>query len=370
MGVELTDNILLSPHSFRLATKPRSSLAFSLPESTLFSSVFLSPASASACKIGQGTLLTLTSMNNSMVVQAFISRELTGKSNVFCVPHSWPDMLDLSSLVTLAPLIEPVQHATQAHVKQFGSRKLDARLRTAIKHHLVGLVLPTSANLPIFCYGDRIDLQVAVKTECMDFSRNDLSQELLNLRISPERKQLPPNHTSTPMKVDPGFESCESNQSKGLFRLTVSTRIEFEEEEEKEVVNPRFLGGLSAEIKKLREALASVLHFSNQERESRRLLTGVLLFGPPGTGKTSLALSLPALLGVRMVTVAGPELYSKVYGETEAQLRAKFEEAREKAPAVIFIDELDSVAPRREAGASDQERRVSAALLTLLDRCG
>jgi len=85
---------------------------------------------------------------------------------------------------------------------------------------------------------------------------------------------------------------------------------------------------------------------------------------------SSLARSLPAILGVHMVTVAVPELYSKVYGETEAQLRAKFDEARAKAPAVIFIDELDSVAPRREAGASDQERRVSAALLNLLDRLG
>ena len=83
---------------------------------------------------------------------------------------------------------------------------------------------------------------------------------------------------------------------------------------------------------------------------------------------SSLARSLPAILGVHMVTVAVPELYSKVYGETEAQLRAKFDEARAKAPAVIFIDELDSVAPRREAGASDQERRVSAAFLNLLDR--
>merc|ERR1719341_2086756 len=88
----------------RLATKPSSSLAFSLPESTLFSSVFLSPASASACKIGQGTLLNLTSTNTSMVVRAFISRELTGKPDVFCVPHSWPDMLDLPSLITLAPI--------------------------------------------------------------------------------------------------------------------------------------------------------------------------------------------------------------------------------------------------------------------------
>ena len=279
-------------------------------------------------------------------------------------------MLDCPSLVTLSPLVEPVQHATQARVRLLDGRKLDAKLRTAIKHHLVGLVLPDTANIPLYYYGDRIDLQVVVRSEYVDISRSDLSQELLNLRISPERKPLPPNHTSTPLKVDFGAENCESVQGKRLYRLTVSTRIDFDDEEVNEAVMPRFLGGLNAEMKKLREALASVLHSGEQKstKESRRLLTGVLLYGPPGTGKTSLALSLPAQLGVRMVTVAGPELYSKVYGETEAKLRAKFEEARAKAPAVIFIDELDSVAPRREAGASDQERRVSAALLTLLDR--
>lgn len=98
------------------------------------------------------------------------------------------------------------------------------------------------------------------------------------------------------------------------------------------------------------------------------LVTGVLLSGPPGTGKTSLATSLPALLGVAMVQVAAPELYSKFLGETEAQLRVKFEEAVAKAPAILFIDELDTVAPRREAGASEQERRVAAALVCLVDK--
>ena len=299
-----------------------------------------------------------------------MSRELAGKADVFCVPHSWPHMLDLPSLVTLSPLVETVQHATQARVKALNRRNLDSRLRAAIKHHLVGLILPGTNNIPLSYYGDRIDLQVVVLTEYAGNSRSDLSQELLNLKISPERKPLPPNLTSTPLKSDPGAENCESVQDKCLFRLTVSTKIDFEDEEVNEAAKPRFLGGLNAEMKKIRQALASVLHSGDRERgkERRRLLTGVLLFGPPGTGKTSLALSLPAQLGVRMVTVAGPELYSKVYGETEAQLRAKFEEARAKAPAVIFIDELDSIAPRREAGASDQERRVSAALLTLLDR--
>ena len=69
-----------------------------------------------------------------------------------------------------------------------------------------------------------------------------------------------------------------------------------------------------------------------------------------------------------MVSIAGPELYSKLYGETEAQLRAKFEEASKHSPSILFIDELDSLAPRRENGGSDQERRVVASLVMLLDR--
>merc|ERR1712061_418477 len=131
-------------------------------------------------------------LKTSLVVQVFICRELAGKPDVFCVPHSWPHMLDLPSLVTLSPLIEPVQHATQAYVKQLSNRKLDVRLRSAIQHHLVGLVLPGTANIPFSYYGDRIDLQVDVRTEHVN-SRGDLSQELLNLRISPARKLLPPN---------------------------------------------------------------------------------------------------------------------------------------------------------------------------------
>ena len=69
-----------------------------------------------------------------------------------------------------------------------------------------------------------------------------------------------------------------------------------------------------------------------------------------------------------MVSIAGPELYSKFNGETEAQLRAKFEEASKHSPSILFIDELDSLAPRRENGGSDQERRVVASLVMLLDR--
>jgi len=358
----------------RLVTKPRSMLGITLPESTLFSSIIISPAAASACKIGQGSIAKLSS-NNCMVVQVFVSRELAGKPDMVCVPHSWPQMFaNSSSLVTLAPLTENVQHGTRASVKPVGCRKFDARLRTAVKHHLVGLVLPECVNVPIYFYGECVQMQVTTGSEFVN-SQSDISRELVNLRISPERKPLalPPNLTSTPLKDDPRTEISESGRIDNFFRLTVTTKIEFEEENVGEAVKTRFLGGLTVEMKKLREELSSVLHPHGdqvKEQERRRLLSGVLLFGPPGTGKTTLAQSIPALLGVHMVTVAGPELYSKVYGETEAQLRAKFEEARSKAPAVIFIDELDSVVPRREAGASDQERRVSAALQILLDRLG
>ncbi|PWN47173.1 AAA-domain-containing protein, partial [Violaceomyces palustris] len=103
---------------------------------------------------------------------------------------------------------------------------------------------------------------------------------------------------------------------------------------------------------------------------------GVLLFGPPGTGKTSLAKAVAASTGSSFLTINGPELSSAFHGETESKLRAAFREARRKSPCVIIIDEIDALAPRREGGSGDGgggdgagevERRVVAQLLTLLD---
>src|SRR5436309_8103302 len=94
---------------------------------------------------------------------------------------------------------------------------------------------------------------------------------------------------------------------------------------------------------------------------------GVLLYGPPGTGKTLIAKAVANEAGANFYSIQGPEIMSKYYGQSEERLREKFEEAQKNAPSVLFIDELDSIAPKREEVTGEVERRVVAQLLTLMD---
>jgi transitional endoplasmic reticulum ATPase len=94
---------------------------------------------------------------------------------------------------------------------------------------------------------------------------------------------------------------------------------------------------------------------------------GVLLFGPPGTGKTLLAKAVASESNSHFISISGPEIMSKFYGESEARLREIFKEAREKAPTIIFIDEIDSIAPKREEVMGEVERRVVSQMLSLMD---
>ncbi|EFX89715.1 hypothetical protein DAPPUDRAFT_40651, partial [Daphnia pulex] len=97
---------------------------------------------------------------------------------------------------------------------------------------------------------------------------------------------------------------------------------------------------------------------------------GMLLYGPPGTGKSLLVRAVAGHFKVPMITIQGPELFSKYYGETEARLREKFEEAIKKDCCIIYLDEIDSLCPKRDSGSSshsDQERRVVATLLSMID---
>ncbi len=94
---------------------------------------------------------------------------------------------------------------------------------------------------------------------------------------------------------------------------------------------------------------------------------GVLLYGPPGTGKTMLAKALANEIGAYFIAINGPEIMSKYYGESEQRLREIFEEARKNAPSIIFIDEIDAIAPKREEVTGEVEKRIVAQLLTLMD---
>ena len=95
---------------------------------------------------------------------------------------------------------------------------------------------------------------------------------------------------------------------------------------------------------------------------------GILLHGPPGTGKTHLARAIALSTNSSVLVINGPELSSAYHGETEARLRDVFEEAREKSPCIVVLDEIDAIAPRREEGPGGEvEKRVVATLLTILD---
>jgi len=94
---------------------------------------------------------------------------------------------------------------------------------------------------------------------------------------------------------------------------------------------------------------------------------GVLLYGPPGTGKTLLAKAVANETNANFIAINGPELMSKWYGESEKNLREVFEEAEKNAPSIIFIDEIDAIAPKREESYGEVERRVVSQLLTMMD---
>ena len=128
------------------------------------------------------------------------------------------------------------------------------------------------------------------------------------------------------------------------------------------------IGGLQGEIQRVREMVELPMkHPQIFKKLGIEPPQGVLLHGPPGTGKTLLAKAVANETSASFFSIAGPEIISKYYGESEQQLREIFEDAKEDSPSIIFIDELDSIAPKREDVTGEVERRVVAQLLTMMD---
>ncbi|MBT6774877.1 CDC48 family AAA ATPase [Candidatus Woesearchaeota archaeon] len=145
--------------------------------------------------------------------------------------------------------------------------------------------------------------------------------------------------------------------------------VELKEEESISLgVNYEDIGGLGDEIKKVREMIELPLkHPEIFERLGIEPPKGVLLHGPPGTGKTLLAKAVASETQSHFILINGPEVMSKFYGESEANLRKKFDEAEQNAPAIIFLDEIDAIATKREETKGEVEKRVVAQLLGLMD---
>jgi len=159
---------------------------------------------------------------------------------------------------------------------------------------------------------------------------------------------------------------------RGIVQIQDTTRLEIKEKPMKVTEAPAVryedIGGLREEITKVREMIE--LPMKHPELFEKLGITppkGVLLYGPPGTGKTLIAKAVASESNAYFIPLNGPEIMDKFYGESERKLRDMFEEAQENAPSIIFIDEIDSIAPKREETRGEVERRVVAQLLTLMD---
>ena len=128
------------------------------------------------------------------------------------------------------------------------------------------------------------------------------------------------------------------------------------------------LGGLKKEVQKIREMIELPMrHPELFEKLGVEAPKGVLMYGPPGTGKTLLAKAVAGETNSHFISLSGPEIMGKYYGESEERLREIFKQAEENAPSIIFIDEIDSIAPKREEVTGEVEKRIVSQLLTLMD---
>jgi transitional endoplasmic reticulum ATPase len=166
-----------------------------------------------------------------------------------------------------------------------------------------------------------------------------------------------PSGTSTAYTIHKDTEFILSSSSSKAGTKAGIPRISYED-----------IGGLRNEVQKVREMIELPLrHPEIFERIGIEAPKGVLLHGPPGTGKTLLAQAVANETNASYYSIAGPEIMSKFYGESEERLRDTFKQAQDNAPSIIFIDELDSIAPKRDEVSGDVEKRIVSQMLTLMD---
>ncbi|EMA57801.1 CDC48 family AAA ATPase [Halorubrum lipolyticum] len=222
--------------------------------------------------------------------------------------------------------------------------------------------------------------QLRVRGQIAPFIRDKLSGQPVTegqtIRTSMGFGLMGGQSQAVPMKV-------ASTTPSGTVVITDDTEIEISEVPAEELadrsdggdgsgegpdVTYEDIGGLDSELEQVREMIELPMrHPELFKRLGIDPPKGVLLHGPPGTGKTLIAKAVANEIDANFHTISGPEIMSKYYGESEEKLREVFEEASEESPAIIFMDELDSIAPKREDAGGDVERRVVAQLLSLMD---
>ena len=168
------------------------------------------------------------------------------------------------------------------------------------------------------------------------------------------------------------FFSVDGTSPSGAVIINQHTKFKVNKPDYAEKADSRIsyedIGGLERELRSIREMVEIPLRYGELfDRLGIEAPKGLLLYGPPGTGKTLIARAIAAETKLHFIKINGPEIIQKYYGDSEARLREIFEEATRKAPSVIFIDEIDALAPKRAEVVGDVEKRVVAQLLALMD---
>ncbi len=205
--------------------------------------------------------------------------------------------------------------------------------------------------------------KLSVDKEFVDFVKNRLKGFPLSVG----------DHVSVVILGNPIIFVVSKLRPPGVGRVEATSRLSIlpEAAQRKKTgtgVTYEEIGGLKEEIRRMREIVELPLrHPEVFQRLGIEPPSGIMLYGPPGCGKTLLAKALANESEAEFFSVNGPEIMNKYYGETEARLREIFKEAKDNAPSIIFVDEIDAIAPRREEALGDVEKRVVAQLLALMD---
>jgi len=208
-------------------------------------------------------------------------------------------------------------------------------------------IITKGDSLSFYAMGRRIDLVIVDYTP-----KSDAVRITLDTKIKLTDQKVEDFLTQEKAKVK--YEAI-GDLEKEIHKI--ATRISYED-----------IGGLESEIQKIREMIElPIRHPELFEKIGINPPKGVLLYGPPGTGKTLLARAVAYETDAHFISISGPEIMSKFFGQSEENLRKIFEEAKEKAPSIIFLDELDSIAPKRDEGKTQVESRIVAQLLSLMD---
>ena len=217
--------------------------------------------------------------------------------------------------------------------------------------------------------------QLAIKLEKRIITRGDsLSFYAMGRRVDLVIVDYTPKSDAVRITLDTKIELTDKKVED--FLDTEEAKVEYEaisdlEKEMRKIaamVTYEDIGGLESEIQKIREMIElPIRHPELFEKIGIDPPKGVLLYGAPGTGKTLLARAVAYETDAHFISISGPEIMSKFFGQSEENLRKIFDEAKEKSPSIIFLDELDSIASKRDEGKSQVESRVVAQLLSLMD---